>query len=187
VGAAAAAALVDDMRGDGLNPDVPIASALICAYGVLGQFTNAERMLRAVEAATAVAYAGGAEASGRGGRDIERGGGRDRGGAARAAAAVETTSGRHESKCKNTSNGSTFREVLQQQTRGGGGGSRPPAPRPDPKLYTEYLIAACRCGRPEAATEVFESANFPRTSYTCTAAIKAYGGAAAQVESSCDS
>ena len=28
---------------------------------------------------------------------------------------------------------------------------------PDAKLYTEYLIAACRCGRPEAAVESFES------------------------------
>ena len=47
VGAAAAAALVEDMRSDGIIPDVPIASALICAYGVLGQFTNCQRMLRA--------------------------------------------------------------------------------------------------------------------------------------------
>ena len=42
-GAAAGVALVTDMRKDGIKPDIPIASALICAYGVLGQFSNAEQ------------------------------------------------------------------------------------------------------------------------------------------------
>lgn len=134
VGARAAVGLVEDMRTEGLTPDVPIASALISAYGVLGQFANAEKMLKAAEAAM-VAEAKKANASG----------GEDRAG---------------------TSGGSTGRrdgEVIGAP------------PRSDPKLYTEFLIAACRCGRPEVAAEVFESANFPRTSYTCTAAIKAYG------------
>jgi pentatricopeptide repeat protein len=209
VGAAAAAALVDDMRADGLNPDVPVASALICAYGVLGQFTNAERMLHAVEAVTAAAYnaAPGAEAvrggyrsggdggGGWGGGRGEGGGGGERvdeDGGGWAAAAVETSRGEHSQQPvadDTTGSSASFRQVLQQQEwrlraggEGGSGGSmdgyraRPVAPpRPDPKLYTEYLIAACRCGRPEAAIEVFESHNFPRTSYTCTAAIKAYG------------
>ena len=137
VGANAAAALVEDMRLDGISPDVPIASALICAYGVAGQFTNAERMLRAVEAVTAKAYAKDAEAVAEAGEGRASGGG---------APSVSGTS---------------------RRSRGGG--------RPDAKLYTEFLIAACRCGRPDAAAEVFESADFPRTTYTCTAAIKAYG------------
>ena len=109
VGASAAAALVDDMKADRLVPDVPVASALICAYGVLGQFQNAERMLHAAETA------------------------------------VKASNKGDDSK------------------------------KPDARLYTEFLIASCRCGRPDAAALVFESENFPRTTYTCTAAIKAYG------------
>ena len=92
------------MRADGIIPDVPIASALICAYGVLGQFTNCQRMLRATEAVTAASYA-----------------------------ATGAFSGKY----------------------------------PDAKLYTEYLIAACRCGRPDAAVESFESERFPRTVGRC--------------------
>ena len=37
---------------------------------------------------------------------------------------------------------------------------------PDARLYTEFIIAACRCGRPSSAVEVFQSPNFPKTSYT---------------------
>lgn len=138
VGANAAAALVEDMRLDGVSPDVPIASALICAYGVAGQFANAERMLRAVEAVTAEAY------------DERRA--KEDGGVG----ASSTPTG-----------GSSVSSGSSRRSRGGR--------RPDAKLYTEFLIAACRCGRPDAAAEVFESADFPRTTYTCTAAIKAYG------------
>ncbi len=112
VGASAAAELVEDMRGDRLVPDVPVASALICAYGVLGQFQNAERMLLAAEAAVRAAQA-------------------------------------------------TSADALSK--------------KPDARLYTEFLIASCRCARPDAAARVFESEHFPRTTYTCTAAIKAYG------------
>jgi len=121
VGASAAAALVEDMRGDRLVPDVPVASALICAYGVLGQFNNAERMLHAAEAAVRA------------------------------------------------------RQAKAREKEGAGGSKKPQKERPDARLYTEFLIASCRCGRPDAAARVFESEHFPRTTYTCTAAIKAYG------------
>lgn len=97
------------MKQDRLVPDVPVASALICAYGVLGQFQNAERMLYAAESA------------------------------------------------------------VKQQRKGDA------SAKPDARLYTEFLIASCRCGRPEVAAAVFETENFPKTTYTCTAAIKAYG------------
>ena len=121
VGASAAAELVEDMRSDRLVPDVPVASALICAYGVLGKFKNAERMLHAAEAAVRAAQAAHSEGAG---------------GSKKASSSPE---------------------------------------KPDARLYTEFLIASCRCGRPDAAARVFESEHFPRTTYTCTAAIKAYG------------
>ena len=92
MGASAAAELVEDMRGDRLVPDVPVASALICAYGVLGQFHNAERMLLAAEAAVRAAQA-------------------------------------------------TSADALSK--------------KPDARLYTEFLIASCRCARPDAAARVF--------------------------------
>ena len=123
VGANAAAALVEDMRLDGISPDVPIASALICAYGVAGPVTNAERMLRAVEAVTAKAYANDAEAVAEAGEGRASGGG---------ASSVSGTS---------------------RRSRGGR--------RPDAKLYTEFLIAACRCGRPGRGGGGFRIGGFP--------------------------
>jgi pentatricopeptide repeat protein len=130
-GATAAVALVANMRADGIKPDVPIASALICAYGVLGQFTNAERMLRAVET-----FAGDDEDA----HDF--------------ASNIGIVSSKGALKIRE--------DALT-------------CFRPDARLYTEFIIAACRCGKPTAAVEVFLSPNFPKTSYTCTAAIKAYG------------
>lgn len=130
-GATAAVALVAKMRADGIKPDIPITSALICAYGVLGQYSNAERMLRAI-------------------------GNRVGGSQGLQHAALDTcfifTEGSEEVSADALSSFS-----------------------PDARLYTEFIIAACRCGRPSAAVEVFQSPNFPKTSYTCTAAIKAYG------------
>ena len=42
----------------------------------------------------------------------------------------------------------------------------------DAKLYVDYITAMCRCGNYEEATEVFS--RVPRTTFTCTAVMKAY-------------
>ena len=145
-GAAAGVALVTDMRKDGIKPDIPIASALICAYGVLGQFSNAERILRAF--------------------------------------GVESTPSTHRLQAIALSAGSDVKSgteinstlrfpITPRESETAQRGQS--ATKPDVKLYTEFIVAACRCGRPAIAAGLFESSGFPKTSYTCTAAIKAYG------------
>ena len=48
-GARAAIGLIQEMKKDGVEPDLPIASALISAFGVLGASESARAMLRAIE------------------------------------------------------------------------------------------------------------------------------------------
>jgi len=49
LGARAAIELIPSMKSDLIEPDLAIASALICAFGVLGSEENARAMLRAIE------------------------------------------------------------------------------------------------------------------------------------------
>ena len=142
VGAAAGVALVIDMRRDGIKPDVPIASALICAYGILGQYSNAERMLRAFGVEFIQSYRRPQTAALGAKQDLERE--------------------------KNETSSTLPQENIATV-------SVESATKPDVKLYTEFIIAACRCGRPAVAARLFETTGFPQTSYTCTAAIKAFG------------
>jgi|MDSW01.1.fsa_nt_gb pentatricopeptide repeat protein len=137
-GALAATALISEMRASGISPDVPLASALICAYGVLGEFSNAERLLSAIEAV-----------------------------ATRSSISFD---------CCGQLKSSNLHYIthLQQQKRKRRQLDSIARHWPDAMLYTEFMVAACRCGRPDAATIVFESIS-PQTTYTCTAAIKAYG------------
>ena len=48
-GARAAIGLIQEMKKDGVEPDLPIASALISAFGALGASESARAMLRAIE------------------------------------------------------------------------------------------------------------------------------------------
>ena len=48
-GARAVVKLIQEMKKDSIEPDLPIASALISAFGVLGSAENARAMLRAIE------------------------------------------------------------------------------------------------------------------------------------------
>ena len=163
VGASAACALVEDMRADRVSPDVPVASALICAYGVAGQFANAERMLRAVEAVTRAKHD---EETARRAK-AER--------AARERKNAREVKGSSEDGAEGDPRGDAEPSPRGDAEPSPRVPSVPSSPFPDAKLYTEFLVAACRCGRPEKAVEVFEQPGFPRTTYTCTAAIKAYG------------
>ena len=150
IGAVAAASLVSDMRVIGVSPDVPVASALICAYGVLGQFNNAERILFAVESAllnTMPAHCF---------QEVTD------------ALLTETASPDVQSPTEDTKDESVQTSQLEST-------ERKIMQRPDARLYTEFMIAACRCGRPDAAVAIFESYRLPRTTHTCTAAMKAYG------------
>ena len=149
IGAVAAASLVSDMRVIGVSPDVPVASALICAYGVLGQFNNAERILFAVESAllnTMPAHCF---------QEVTD------------ALLTETASPDVQSPTEDTKDESVQTSQLEST-------ERKIMQRPDARLYTEFMIAACRCGRPDAAVAIFESYRLPRTTHTCTAAMKAY-------------